>query len=232
MSIPISNTNPQVKLADSIRTEPRDNKVSHWFSARQLKIPAAVIGAATLGFIGYKFFSRSINCNRLNIGFFGELECEFKNGASYKGFVSAGKFSGQGCYTNPDEEKFCGLFQNSRFLYEGGSISTRTLDQCKLANLTACVATLRDKECETIGDAFSGELECEYDDGASYKGSVRAGKFSGQGCYTNPYDKAFCGTFKDNKFQHGTKFVDKWILDQCEPNSLTVCINAVLSRIY
>ncbi len=249
-SIPVSNTSSQLKVADSSGAEPKENNLPDRFSAislekkstyqhsqkkRHIKIAIAVVAAAVLVFAGNKYFSGPVNCKRVSSGFSGDLECQFKNGGTYDGYVRRihrGILSGRGCYTNPSGEKFCGSFEDSRLQYGGKSISMRTLDQCKLDTLTDCVAALRNKDCATIEGDFSGELECEYDDGAKYKGFVKAGKFSGAGCYTNPYEEQFCGKFKENEFEHYGSSFNKWILDQCKLDNLTACARAVIRQTY
>lgn len=81
---------------------------------------------------------RNKDCETIEGHFSGKLECEYDDGAKYDGYVKAGEFLGEGCYTNPYGEKFCGRFKKNEFEHYGSSFSKWILDQCKLDNLTAC----------------------------------------------------------------------------------------------
>ena len=156
----------------------------------------------------------------------------------YQGEWKNDLLSGQGSYTNLFGHIFSGTFKDNEFIHEDRSIELKELDQCKPEGLTDCIISLRNKDCGTIDPAYSGRVDCTFDDGDEYHGPVLKGMFSGKGfyrivdgskyegffekdcfsgngTYTNPSGCAFSGTFKDNQFIDDGRSIKLTDLDRC-----------------
>lgn len=207
------------------------------------KVTAAVASLAAISFAAYRYLSTPttpIHCEDLGDNFFSGIapKCTFDDGSMYQGEWKNDLLSGQGSYTNLFGHIFSGAFKNHEFIHEGRSIELKELDQCKPEGLTDCVISLRNKDCETIDPAYSGTVDCTFDDGDEYHGDVLQGKFSGKGfyrifdgskyegffekdyfsgngTYTNPSGCAFSGTFKDDQFIDDGRSIKLTDLDRC-----------------
>ena len=94
---------------------------------------------------------------------------------------------------------------------------------------------LRNKDCKTIDDAYSGEVDCEFPDGSRYQGPVINNDefsevFSRNGTYTNPSGQIFTGTFKDGRFLDEGRSIQLEELDQCKPEGLSDCVIALRNK--
>ena len=88
--------------------------------------------------------------------------------------------------------------------------------------------------CKKVQFSFSGDLECKFENGGIYNGSVHFGSakgmLSGYGCYTNPSEEKFWGSFKDSRLKHEGEYISMRILDQCKVATLTDCFAALRNK--
>ena len=220
----------------SIAQKPETTKPSTYGRNMQIaKIAVAVIGLTVTIFAAYSYLSRPpISCSFFQDNDFTGtgVRCMFEDGSMYQGRLEKGYISGEGSYTNLSGQKFTGIFNNALFSHDGLSIELSELDECTPEGLTACVIALRNKDCNTIHPDYSGEVDCTFDDGSRYQGSVInddkfSGIFSGNGTYTNPSGQIFPGTFDDDELSHDGLSITLSELDKCTQEGLTNCVIAL-----